>query len=204
MVEEERNGPDQMEAPATPTEPTGESRVGRWFQRGLRWVVAIGVVFLVGVLVAYFTRVRPQTDTIKSLEANLRSAQSQVGSLQADLEELQPLEDENEALRQDLATRQQHLQLLAVLVDVTRAQLALAQDQPGAASNELSATDSRLAALQDELDGPSAEAVGSMRDRLQLVLAELEGDSFAAERDLEILANNLVDLERQWFGQDSG
>jgi hypothetical protein len=79
--------------------------------------------------------------------------------------------------------------------------LALAQDQPGAARNELSGTDSRLASLQDGLDEQPAESVGSMRDRLQLVMAELEGDSFAAERDLEILANNLVDLERQLFSQ---
>jgi hypothetical protein len=34
-----------------------------------------------------------------------------------------------------------------------------------------------------------------------LVLDEVESDEFAARRDLEILANNLLSLERSLFGE---
>jgi hypothetical protein len=40
-----------------------------------------------------------------------------------------------------------------------------------------------------------------MRDRLRLVLAELDSDAFAAQRDLEVLANNLLALRRSLSGE---
>jgi len=39
-----------------------------------------------------------------------------------------------------------------------------------------------------------------MRSRLALVLDELETNRFAAMRDLEVLASNLMALERSLFG----
>jgi hypothetical protein len=90
---------------------------------------------------------------------------------------------------------------LNVLVDVTTAQLALAQDDDIAARAALTGTAARLTALESTLDGADAIAVAEMGERLQLVLEEVETDSFAARRDLEILANNLLALERVLFGE---
>jgi hypothetical protein len=94
-----------------------------------------------------------------------------------------------------------HLNLLAVLVDVTTAQLALAQEDDIAARAALTGTDARLGALESTLEGANAEEVAEMSNRLQLVLEEAESDTFAARRDLEILANNLLALERVLFGE---
>jgi hypothetical protein len=183
------------------TQPHQPSRVGRFASRALRWAAGIGVVFLLGVLVTFFWRVRPQADTIRSLGIDLRETQSQVNQLQARLDELAPLESENEQLQQELETKDHHLELLSVLVDVTRAQLALAQDQPDSAKTALEGTDDSLQSLLQGMEGSQAGMVSGMRERLQLVMTELDGDTFAAERDLEIMANNLVDLEGQVFSQ---
>jgi hypothetical protein len=182
------------------TEPSRPGRLGRIARLALRWAAGVGLVFLGGVLVTFFWRVRPQADTIRRLQTDLNETQSQVNKLQARLDELAPLESENEQLQQEMATKDRHLDLLDVLVDVTRAQLALAQDQAGEAKSALGGTDASLQSLHQGLDGRQADIVAGMRERLQLAMTELDGDTFAAQRDLEIMANNLVDLEAEAFG----
>jgi chromosome segregation ATPase len=130
----------------------------------------------------------------------LETALSQVDALEAEVGSLRPLKDENAALKADVAEAERHLELLRVLVDVTSAQLELAEDNPAGAGLELAGTDDRLASLQAKLEGSQAATVQGLRERLGLVLDELEGDAFAARRDLEVLANNLLDLERSLFG----
>lgn len=208
MVEENNQQeptPIQEEPQAIETEPErqeGEpSSAGSFFRRALTWAAGIGVVFLLGVLVVFFLRVRPLSDQIKRLERDLGESQSKVAELQGELERLGPLEEENEELRGELSVKDRHLDLLAVLVDVTRARLALAQDQPESAQSVLQGTGATLRSLQGGLDEDQAESVRAMRDRLGLVLQELETDAFAAERDLEILTNNLVELERAVFDE---
>lgn len=196
--------PDTNEAEVQPegqTQSREPSRLGNAARRGLRWAAGIGLVFLLGVLVTFFGRVRPQADTIRKLGIDLKETRSQVDQLQSRLDELAPLESENEQLQQELETKDHHLDLLAVLVDVTRAQLALAQDQPDSAKAALEGTDDSLQSLLQGMEENHAGMVAGMRERLQLVLSELDGDAFAAQRDLEIMANNLVDLEAEVFGQ---
>ncbi|MGA9532620.1 MAG: hypothetical protein WBR18_07880 [Anaerolineales bacterium] len=183
------------------TQPRQPSRVGRIAARALRWAVGIGVVFMIGVLVTFIWRVRPQSDTIRKLGIDLKETQSQVDQLQSRLDELAPLESENEQLQQELETKDHHLELLAVLVDVTRSQLALAQEQPDSAKAALEGTDGSLQSLLQGMEGSQAGMVSGMRERLQLVVAELDGDTFAAQRDLEIMANNLIDLEGEVFSE---
>jgi DNA repair ATPase RecN len=156
-------------------------------------------VFALGVLVVFVVRVRPQADQIRSLVRQSDEMQQELSTAQARVEELEPLQEQNEQLADQLAESEQHLDLLAVLVDVTNAQLALMQDQPGAAEAALDGTDARLESLQAGLDGQEADAVEGMRNRLGLVLEGLESDIFAAQRDLEIMANNLVELEQRMF-----
>lgn len=207
MTDEEQTPPEPLDPDTEPTEAATQtqpeeepSRFGGMMRWLLRWAVVVGVVFLLGVMATWIVRVSPQSDTIRSLSRSLDESRNQVDELQREVETLRGLEDENEQLTQELETKDRHLDLLAVLVDVTRAQLALAEDQPGEASVELDGTDDRLASLERGLEGSEADVVSGMRDRLNLVLNELETDEFAAQRDLEILANNLVDLERTLFG----
>jgi hypothetical protein len=209
MQEEEATAGEEQSL-SEDTQPTGKmqssesgggepSRIGQWLRQSLRWLAGMGFVFLLGVLVVFFVRVRPQADTIKGLRIDLQEAEAEVVELKADLDRLVPLEEENRALEEELAAKDRHLDLLAILVDVTRAQLALAQDLPGEARASLEATDARLADLERGVEEADAETVGNLRDRLSLVLEEIESDAFAAERDLEILSNNIVDLVRDLF-----
>lgn len=193
---------EQQEEPAAPDQEAIEepSRAGSIVRRTLRWAAAFGVVFLLGVMLTWMVRVRPQADRNLSLERSLGEARNEIQSLEGELENLQGLEQENEELLQELEVKDQHLDLLVVLVDVTRARLALAQDQPGEAAVALEDSEARLESLQSGLEGPQTDTVEGMQDRLNLVLNEIETDRFAAQRDLEILANNLVELERTLFG----
>jgi hypothetical protein len=186
------------ESPAAGQEPS-EGRVGKILRQSLRWIAGVAFIFAIGVLVVFFVRVRPQADQIRSLQRELDENRTELADLQSRVDRLEPLEAENEELKQELADRELHLSLLSVLVDVTNAQLEVAQDQPGAAKAALEDTDSKLESLLEGLDGQNAEAVSAMRNRLDLVLDGLEDDVFAAQRDLEIMANNLVELEQQMF-----
>ncbi len=84
---------------------------------------------------------------------------------------------------------------------MTSARLAVEQEDMVSARAALASTDERLAVLEAGLSGQNAEVVAGMRERLGLVLDELGDDAFAARRDLEVLANNLLTLERSLFGE---
>ncbi len=188
-----------MEAPAAPKEP---SRFGLFLRRALRWSAGIGVVFALGIGALWFTQVRPQAERIRELQSDLEAARSQVEALQKEVEDLRPLESENADLQASLAAAQQRHALLSTLVDVTQAQLALAQDDGLAARAALAEAPAQLKSLQRDLSGQEAETLAAMQDRLDLVLRELDQDeTFAAQRDLEVLANGLVELDRALFGQ---
>jgi hypothetical protein len=169
-------------------------------RRILIWTVAVLLVFALGVGACWLTQVQPQRERIAGLEDRAQSAEAQVESLQADVTRLSPLEAENESLQAELKRSTQHLDLLFVLVDVTSAQLAMAQEDAIAAKAALTGTDARLKRLEADLEGSETDTVKSLRERLALVQEEVDTDAFAARRDLEILANNLLSLERSLFG----
>ncbi len=182
----------------TPREP---SRWGRFARRALRWLAVLLAAFSLGLAATWVARVRPQAEHIQALEAEKAALESQVADLEAEVAELQPLRAENADLKEQLRQAETKRTLLSVLVDVTSAQLALAQDDSLAARAALTESDDRLAVLQRDLSGQDAEAVAAMRDRLDLVLRELDEDAFAAQRDLEVLANRLVALKKALFGE---
>ncbi|MCK4692356.1 MAG: hypothetical protein KAT23_01915 [Anaerolineales bacterium] len=175
------------------------SKLRRFMSRALRWVTGFMVVFACGVAVTWVVQVRPGLEQIGSLRAELESAQNQIDSLESEVESLHPLEGENSSLRNEITTTKQRMDLLSVLVDVTAAQLAIAQEDPIAAKAALAGTDDRLMALDVELIG--ADTVEGLRNRLALVLEEVDDNAFAAQRDLQILASNLLALERSLFGE---
>ncbi len=169
-------------------------------RRALLWALSLVVILAAGVILTWTLRVQPQAVALADAEAEILSAQDQINAQSVELEKLRPLVDQNEQLIEELSLSKAHLDLLNVLVDVTTAQLALAQEDDIAALAALTGTDANLAMLEATLDGSNAEEVREMSSRLQLVLEEVESDAFAARRDLEILANNLLALERVLFG----
>ena len=180
-------------------EPPPPSRVSLLLNRALRWTTGILLVFVLGVVAMWAIRVRPAQAELQSLQADLETMQEQITTLEERVQSLLPLEAENEALQAELAETEQQMAIRGVLVDITSAQLAMAQEDPIAAKAALAGTDDRMKALDVELVG--TDTLEGLRTRLALVVDELDSDTFAAQRDLQILANNLISLERSLFGE---
>ena len=107
---------------------------------------------------------------------------------------------EGEALQGQVDRAGLRLLLLAALVDVNSARVSLAQADPESAAANLDSIRRNLLTLESRLTGDPAGAVGQMRDRLTLVSSEIATDTFAAQRDLEVLANGLSELAAELEG----
>lgn len=180
-------------------QPLPPSKISRFLSRALRWVTGFVVVFALGMAATWAAKVSPLTKHMNSLQQELESTQAQLEAAQSEVELIQPLEDANASLKAEIAKSEQRMDLLSVLVDVTTAQLAMAQDDPIAAKAALAGTDERLMMLDEDLVG--GDTVEGLRNRLALVIDELDTNTFAAQRDLQILSNNLISLERSLFGK---
>jgi cell division protein FtsB len=175
------------------------SRFGRFMRRLLRWSVAVMIVFALGVGAMLFARVNPQEEQITQLQNTNQSLEDSMEDLQAEIDSLTPLLDENDELQKQLLEIEIHVEILKVIVDVNSAQLALTDDDLVSAKASLTGTDARLKSFEDSLSVDHRQTIEEMRDRLRLVLEELEEDAFAAKRDLEVLSNNLTALTRSLF-----
>jgi cell division protein FtsB len=193
--------------PPEPPEPTAadleaevpeESRIGRFLRRALRWITGFVVIFALGFGSTWLARVQPLQREVEQLEATLSDTNDARDRLQQQVDELEGVREENQSLAAALQENQGQLELLNILVDVTTAQLAIAQENPAAAAAALSDTDARLIELGKTL---GSQQVAPLRERLALVIEEVEVDIFAAQRDLEILANTLISMERDLFGE---
>jgi hypothetical protein len=75
----------------------------------------------------------------------------------------------------------------------------VAQEDPVHALAALDGTAEKLARLESQLSGSDAQTVAGLAERLTLVIGEVNSDIFAAQRDLEIMANTLLELDRELF-----
>ncbi len=186
VTETKQEIPEDAKAPSEPVKPK------RRLRRFLFWTLCVLVLFALGMVATWFFKVGPLT-------IELEKARIEIESLESELEDLRPLPAENEQLLDALEISESHRQLLNVLVNVTSAQLALAQGDTIAAKAALAGTRASLLELDENLSVEDAETVRDLIDRLELLQGELDTDEFAASRDLEILANNLLSLERSLF-----
>ena len=177
------------------------SRFGRFIRRLLRWGVLLLVIFTLGVVAMHFVQVQPLRAERNDLTLSLVEAEESQQELQAEIDKLEGVEAENQVLTESIKQKEARLTLLNVLVDVTRAQLALAQDEPVGVAAALQATGEKLRSLRDLLGTSAAPDLEGSRERLVLVLSEVDNDPFAAERDLEILANTILEIERELSGE---
>jgi hypothetical protein len=190
----ENSTPDLEPTPSpVPVAPKPPSRLGTFFRRALRWTVAVIVVFALGIAAMWATQVRPKTLEIEALRAELTAAATE-------LETLRPLPAENQALREEVDQLRQRLAVVESLVDVASAQVALLVGDAGAARLHLAGTDVRLTELAALSGTIASEDVGALQTRLMQVFDEIDTDVFAAQRDLEVMANTLATMARSLTG----
>ncbi|MGD8759594.1 MAG: hypothetical protein PVJ07_05030 [Anaerolineales bacterium] len=160
----------EAQKPEEEAEPKAPSALTLFLRKALRWVIAIAVAYVFGVVTIWLASLRPMKAEIETLQASL---------------------DRSEG----------HVTLLGILTDVTSAQLALTDDDVVTAKALLTTTGDRLASLEGTLVEAGDDFLARLQDRLSDVMRGLDGNRFAAERDLEVLANDILEWERALFGR---
>ena len=183
----------EVEAPKEP------SRLVLFLMKALRWAAGIGLLFAFGVVLTWIVRVGPLARELRDVRSDLTAANAQIEELEERLSGMEALEQSYASLETDFKDAELHLSLLEILSDVDEARLALAMDNPTAARNALSETDERLSMLQKDLEDEYANTVAGARFRLQQAISEIDTNMFAAMGDLQILANDLMNLESEYF-----
>jgi chromosome segregation ATPase len=155
------------------------------------------------MVTGFFVFQQPQvselTDQVDQLTMEKSDLESQVASLQDEVDTLKPFENENRELQATLAEANLHVRVLTALKDVQAAQLDLADEDIDAARLSLTRTETRLEEIKELLPSDQQGVVDGMIQRLNLVLDGIDGDAFAAQSDLEVLANSLIQLENTLF-----
>ncbi len=183
----------EVEAPKEP------SRLVLFLMKALRWAAGIGLLFAFGVVLTWIVRVGPLARELRDVRSDLTTANAQIEELEERLSGMEALEQSYASLEADYKDAELHLSLLEILSDVDEARLALAMDNATAARNALSDTDERLSMLQKDLEDEYANTVAGARFRLQQAISEIDTNMFAAMGDLQILANDLMNLESEYF-----
>jgi hypothetical protein len=150
------------------------------------------LVLVTAALVAapmYFLLYRP-------LAEEHRAVQSALAAAEVELTDLRPLVSENRVLQSSLDHAETKGLALQALVYVNDARVAIALGDPTGARMPILLTDSLLASLGSRLDPAFADRIEAMRNRVALARAGIESDAFAAQRDLEVLANDLSKLAK--------
>jgi polyhydroxyalkanoate synthesis regulator phasin len=175
--------------------PSGPS----WGIRLLRWFLFALVLFGLGVAVTLWALYSPQRSQLTAANSQIQSLQGQVSDLQNQVKTLTPLGTTNQALQKQINQGDLHTAILSARNDVAQAQLALAKQDTAKASLALSKTDQTLTKIGSLLPSNQQKLVQEMQSRLTLAKSEIESNSYAAQSDLDVLANSLVDLENSLF-----
>jgi len=207
--------PDIIEEPETAAPPIEgaaaeakeESKARRFFRKVLRWTVGLLIVFGVGFTVAIFALYRPTLQKVEQGKSELAQANEQIENLdgqiadmEGEIESLRTLEDKNQELIAAQKGLNLHVAILNARVDAANALLSLGQGDDAQAHLILSNTAENLNTIESLLDPDQREVVTAMQQRLELVLTEMENDSYAAQSDLDVLATSLLQLEDALFG----
>jgi chromosome segregation ATPase len=190
-------------APPVPPvkQPAPKSRWAPWKARALRWTTGLLVVFALGLVATWLVQVQPLRRQVAALEQERASLQASVAELQAETVRLEGVDAENAALKVTKAELEQNCALLMAKVGTVQAQFVLASGgDTGEAAKALSSADDQLEILEKALAGTQQESVRALRYRLAMAVEEVESDSFAAQRDLEVLANGLETMAKELFG----
>ncbi len=169
------------------------------FRRILIWLVVIAIAFAGGFFVDAVLRYQPEKAKVAALTEESTSAQAEITNLEAEIERLSVFEEHNVSLTEEITDITTHITILSARAAVADATLALEQNRLADAKLALDKVGSTLETLKTRLNDDQVEVVDNMLQRHQLILIELEDDSFSAQTDMEVLAAKLNALENTLF-----
>ena len=196
----------QPKTPAEPVSPVVEekpspSRVKSYFNKMIIWLAVVIIAFLAGMVTDHFWRYKTLNETLLQTQTELTEVQEEIKQVQALKDAITSLEEEKEQLAGDLATSQDHLGMLQMLVDTNSARLALFLDDVPGAQEALADTANRLEVLKGRIAEYDEKMATSMPQRLSLIISGLDGDIETATIDLELFTKNLIEVESALFSQ---
>jgi predicted RNA-binding protein Jag len=183
----------------TPQAVTPQSRARRVFQQILRWTFGILIIFGLGFLLAVFTLYLPTRQALNNKENSLRQSSQAVQDIQAKLADAKDIANELQVTQNDLNNATLHNAILGARIDVTGAQLAMAEKQPEKAHLVLGKTGETLKSLEKLVDKSQQKIVSDLESRLILATGEIDTNPYAAQSDLDVLATGLLELENAYF-----
>ena len=191
-------------------------------------LIVFGLGFLVAIFALYnptksnlnqsLANLSSAKETVTSLQDQVTTLESQVASLTQERDNLasakQDLESQLASANSDLVTQQEshqkelqdqqdafNLQLIILTAreDVSKAQVALYDENPGLARIVIANISDSLDEIENLLSADYQGAVQPLRDRLQTALDEIGTAPDNAIKDLDILAGDLLELEDALF-----
>lgn len=177
----------------------GKQSISIW-RRIFRFFLVMLIVFGLGAVTVIFTLYIPQRQRLQSAQSRIEDLSSQNQSdLQAaneEIDRLTSIENQFDASRSQLTEMELQNLVLKIKLDVITAKLALVSDDPVQAGAVLSETTSRISDLEDLLGSQETKNIDNLKARLELVLKEIEDDTFAAISDLEVMLDILENLDQ--------
>lgn len=183
----------------TPDKKKKPGKARMIFRRILIWLVVIVIAFAGGFFVDAALRYQPEKAKVAELTEEITSAQTEITTLEAEIDRLSVFEEHNVSLTEEIADITTHITILSARAAVADATLALEQNRLADAKLALDKVGSTLETLKTMLNVDQVEVVVNMLQRHQLILIELEDDSFSAQTDMGVLASKLNALENTLF-----
>ena len=191
----------KLAAPSTPKPAAPEKKRPSRTRRFFRWSLFYLILLSLGVLAAVYLIWRPTDQRLTVANQSLEQANSRIAELEAQIQGLIPLETDNKDMTTRLKEASLHVQVLRARADVATARLYLEKKDITQARTALSKTSETLKGLGLLLPTDQAQVAKDMQERLALASKGLGTNTFAAQSDLDVLGNMLLQLENTYFAQ---
>ncbi|MGB9673471.1 MAG: hypothetical protein ACPL3P_04975 [Anaerolineales bacterium] len=184
------NGKDAVEAKAAPKERPAR----RFLRRLLRWTLGILIVFGLGLLTALYVWFLPLRQTNTALNKELTAAKDQITQLQQQLADQKLQQQKAQQEIDQLKVADYQSQLKSAQLEVAAARIALYQNDPNQALTALDKVATILNALQSKIPQAQQTQLSDLQARLELAKKEVKDNTYAAQSDLDVLAQGLNQL----------
>jgi|YelNatPaOPRAMG01_1025707.scaffolds.fasta_scaffold42484_3 cell division protein FtsL len=171
-----------------------ESAAARFFRRVLRWTLGILIVFGLGVISALYLWYLPLRQANISLNKDLLAANEQITQLKQQVADQTVQQNKAQQEIDQLKLADYQSQIKSAQLEVANARIALYQNDPNQALSALEKVTSMLTSLQLKLPQDQQTRIADLQARLDLAKKEVKDNTYAAQSDLDVLAQGLSSL----------